>query len=141
MDDRSTVLVDADTWPEQRHPGAASPPRYVERARTWPRTRNELDIALHGIGLALDELLDGATLPDTVVTSALPEAEAPSLYTRLRELLEDAEVDASTIEIIVDGERVTLRGRVADPLSRLLVEDLAWSLPTVSECDNRLAVV
>lgn len=103
---------------------------------TLPRTRAEVDVALHSIGLALDDLLDGARMPDTGVA-----ANGCDLRTEIRERFENAAVDARRVDVIVDGERVILVGIVGDPLSRLIAEDIAWSLPDVAECENRLAVV
>lgn len=108
------------------------------RERTWPRTREEVDVALHSIGLALDELLDGARVS---MDDAPEPAPIVDVRSALRERLENADVDARRLDVIVDGERVILVGIVGDPLSRLIAEDIAWSLPQVTECENRLAVV
>lgn len=99
-------------------------------------SRADIDNALHGIGLALDALLDGVRLPEDRNTAAAEH----DVRSRVRSLLADAELDALGVDVLVDGGRVTLLGRVGDPLSRLIAEDLAWSLPNVNECDNRLAV-
>jgi len=107
------------------------------RVPTWPRTRAEVDVALHSIGLALDDLLGGPQVSDQ-------STEAPAvadLRSTLREHFENADVDVRRIDVIVDGERVILIGIVGDPLSRLIAEDIAWSLPQVAVCENRLAVV
>jgi len=55
-------------------------------------------------------------------------------------LLEYHEIDTGTIEVLVDGGRVILVGHVRDGLTRELVEDLAWWVPTVRHCDNHLRV-
>lgn len=110
----------------------------AKRSPSWPQTREEVDVALHSIGLALDALLDGACITDAVeppsVTSVADLREA------LRERFENASVDARGVDVVVDGERVILLGTVGDPLQRLIAEDIAWSLPQVAECENRLAV-
>lgn len=106
------------------------------REPTWPRTRAEVDVALHSIGLALDDLLDGVRAPDTGVV-----ARTGDLQSEIRERFENAAVDARRVDVIVDGERVILVGIVGDPLSKLIAEDIAWSLPDVADCENRLAVV
>ncbi len=106
------------------------------RERTWPRTREEVDVALHSIGLALDELLGSAQVKGDIEAPAV--ADVRSI---LRERFANADVDARRLDVIVHGARVILIGVVGDPLSRLIAEDIAWSLPQVAECENRLAVV
>jgi hypothetical protein len=114
---------------------SASAKKGSPRSSPWPRTRAEVDVALHSIGLALDDLLDGTRIPDSS-----PEPRCGDLRSELRERFENAEVDARRVDVIIDGERVILVGIVGDRLSRLIAEDIAWSLPEVVECENRLAV-
>lgn len=59
---------------------------------------------------------------------------------RMLELLAEHDFDASALEIEVVGGRVRLLGSVDDPVTALLVEDLAWSMPQVRACDNGLRV-
>lgn len=59
---------------------------------------------------------------------------------RMLELLAEHEFDASALEIEVAGGRVRLLGSVDDPVTALLVEDLAWSMPQVLACDNGLRI-
>ncbi|MBL8947443.1 MAG: BON domain-containing protein [Myxococcales bacterium] len=59
---------------------------------------------------------------------------------RMLELLAEHDFDASTFEIEVAGGRVRLLGAVDDPVTALLVEDLAWSMPQVRACDNALRI-
>jgi hypothetical protein len=59
---------------------------------------------------------------------------------RLGQLLEEHGLDAAALAIEVSGGRVRLAGVVADPLTSLLVEDLAWSMPQVCQCHNTLQV-
>lgn len=136
-DDRSTVLVEAGAWSDSGYQGAASPPRPFFR----PRTRKEVDVALHGIGLVIDDLLDDLRVPEPAVPRELSAPPQRDLHAQLVALLADTKLDLRRVEIAVDGEHVTLRGSVDDALARLLVEDLAWSLPDVRECDNHLAIV
>ncbi|MBC8067512.1 MAG: BON domain-containing protein [Deltaproteobacteria bacterium] len=108
-----------------------------------PRSRAEVDNALHGIGLALDALLGGLTTnEDPAKTAMLPigHEHEPDVHERLRALLADAALEVAELEVVASGECVVIRGRVSDPLARLWVEDLVWSLPDVQACDNRLAV-
>lgn len=97
-------------------------------------------MALHGIGLVIDDLLDDVRVPELDVTRELSAPVELDLHGQLLELLADTELDVRRIQIAVDGEHVTLRGTVDDALARLLVEDLAWSLPDVQTCDNHLAI-
>jgi hypothetical protein len=59
---------------------------------------------------------------------------------RLSALLDEHGLDASELAIEVTGGRVQLAGVVEDPLTSLLVEDLAWSMPQVRQCQNTLQV-
>ncbi len=61
------------------------------------------------------------------------------LRCQLEAILADHQM-ADVVEIAIDGARVTLRGSVPDALTSQLVEDLAWSVPAVRQCDNRLCV-
>jgi hypothetical protein len=62
------------------------------------------------------------------------------LHDRIVALLHEHEVHCETIDLVVKGADVTLRGRVADPLTRLLVEDLVCTEPSVRACNNYLLV-
>jgi BON domain len=136
--DRSTVLVEGEAWSQPAQLGAVPSSRLPAR----PRSRSDIDNVLHGIGLEIDALLDGLTQPeDPAETAALPvAAEELDVGDRLRALLADNAIDVAELDVAVDGESVMLSGRVGDALSRLLVEDLVWSLPEVHACDNRLAI-
>lgn len=60
--------------------------------------------------------------------------------TRLLKLLQEHDLDVDALDIeVVDG-RVSLHGAVEDPLTSLLVEDLAWLVPQVEQCHNALQV-
>ena len=64
-----------------------------------------------------------------------------SLREEIREILiADPELEATDIEVEVDGGAVTLRGVVVDPDARLLAEELVESLAGVREVHNRLRV-
>jgi hypothetical protein len=56
------------------------------------------------------------------------------------ELLREHDVDVDELDVEVIGGRVSLRGSVDDPLTMLLVEDLAWLHPRVQQCHNALKV-
>jgi hypothetical protein len=59
---------------------------------------------------------------------------------RVLRLLRDHELDVAGVHVEVVGGRVALRGYVADSLTSLLVEDLAWLVPQVRHCTNALEV-
>ena len=64
-----------------------------------------------------------------------------SLRQEIREILTaDSELEATEIEIEVEGGAVTLRGAVVDSDARLLAEELVDSLAGVREVHNRLRV-
>ena len=64
-----------------------------------------------------------------------------SLRQEIREILNaDPEVEATDIEVEVEGGAVTLRGAVVDSDARLLAEELVESLAGVREVHNRLRV-
>lgn len=64
-----------------------------------------------------------------------------SLRQEIREILTaDPELEATDIEVEVEGGAVTLRGGVVDPDARLLAEELVESLSGVREVHNRLKV-
>lgn len=64
-----------------------------------------------------------------------------SLRQEIREILTaDPELEATDIEVEVEGGAVTLRGAVVDSDARLLAEELVESLAGVREVHNRLRV-
>jgi len=56
-------------------------------------------------------------------------------------LVRSAETDAERITVEVEGNKVSLRGRVRSWLEREEAERVAWSAPGVLSVDNRIAVV
>ena len=64
-----------------------------------------------------------------------------SLAQEIREILTtDHELEATAIEVKVEGGAVTIAGEVADPDARLLAEELVESVVGVREVRNRLRV-
>jgi osmotically-inducible protein OsmY len=64
-----------------------------------------------------------------------------SLAQEIREILtNDPELNATDIEVEVEGGAVTLSGAVDEPDAKLLAEELVESLPGVREVHNRLRV-
>jgi len=126
---RTTVAVPAGRWIRAKRAGAPAAEAPL-RSRSRPATKAELDNALHGSGLALGVLLEA-------LDDGMADAD---VGTRLRRMIRDADVDPHDVDVIVEGAHVTLVGEVRDLLTRLLVEDLAWSVPSVDHCLNQLAV-
>lgn len=60
------------------------------------------------------------------------------LRERMFELLDEHGFDTDAVLVDVGGGCVLLAGHVNDPLQRLLIEDLAWSLEGVRHCENEL---
>jgi len=64
-----------------------------------------------------------------------------SLARELHEILtNDPELDATEIEVVVEGGAVTLRGEVGDSHAKLLAEELIDTVPGVREVHNQLRV-
>ena len=64
-----------------------------------------------------------------------------SLAKEIREILTtDPELDATAIEVEVEGGAVTIAGEVTHPEARLLAEELVESVVGVREVHNRLRV-
>jgi osmotically-inducible protein OsmY len=64
-----------------------------------------------------------------------------SLAQELHEILvNDPELDATDIEVVVESGAVTLRGEVGDSHAKLLAEELVETVPGVREVHNQLRV-
>ncbi|GHO94597.1 hypothetical protein KSF_046450 [Reticulibacter mediterranei] len=57
-----------------------------------------------------------------------------------KELVRNAETDASNITVEVQGSKVILRGLVHSYAERKAAEEAAWSAPGVSEVDNQIVI-
>jgi osmotically-inducible protein OsmY len=57
-----------------------------------------------------------------------------------RELVRNAETDASNIQVEVEGSKVTLRGTVHSYAEKKAAEQAAWTAPGVTEVDNRIVI-
>ena len=74
------------------------PPRLVKTA-TRPRSRAEADVALHSVGLVLDDLFFGTRLPNKPergdLRATAPELPVLDVQSFLSELFVNAAVDAA----------------------------------------------
>jgi osmotically-inducible protein OsmY len=57
-----------------------------------------------------------------------------------KELIRNAETDASNIQVEVEGSKVILRGTVRSYAEKKAAEEAAWAAPGVSEVDNRITI-
>jgi osmotically-inducible protein OsmY len=72
----------------------------------------------------------------------LPAATDPDIVQQKIEnaLRRNAEIEASQINVSVDGGKVTLRGHVRSWFERGVAEDAAWAAPGVTEVQDELRV-
>jgi len=57
-----------------------------------------------------------------------------------KELIRNAETDASNIQVEIEGSKVILRGTVRSYAEKKAAEEAAWAAPGVSEVDNRIVI-
>jgi osmotically-inducible protein OsmY len=57
-----------------------------------------------------------------------------------KELIRNAETDASNIQVEVEGNKVILRGTVRSYAEKKAAEEAAWAAPGISEVDNRITI-
>lgn len=108
------------------------------------RTTHQLAAAVPvSTEIAADTGLDDADLEAAL---DLDDASDPkrerfeaALRRQLSAVLEDHAV-ADIVKVAIDGARVELSGWVPDVLTLQLVEDLAWSVPAVRQCENRMRI-
>ena len=73
--------------------------------------------------------------------SLKPRVERSDIADRIRAILaREAEVEARSVAIVVDGDRVVLEGEVRSWRDRELVERAAWAAPGVRSVDDRLRI-
>lgn len=72
----------------------------------------------------------------------VPVATSENIGERIREaLIRDADLEARTIRITVDGSIVTLEGHVHDLTERRIAERAAWAPPGVTDVIDKLSVI
>jgi osmotically-inducible protein OsmY len=70
-----------------------------------------------------------------------PRPSAPDTQARIEDaILRNAQLDASAIDVVVAGDRVTLSGQVRSWAERRQADLAAWSSPHVSEVYNHIIV-
>lgn len=151
---------DAPVSRRRRGPARAEPPTRVETRYQEPAHASALD------EIDMDAIL-GESLPEAdapvptkrqKATAVPASTEVPSaeevrsrgwkswramfedgLLCQVQAILAEHRI-ADLVDVAIDGARVTLRGEVPDELTSQLVEDLAWSVPSVRQCENQLRV-
>jgi osmotically-inducible protein OsmY len=97
-----------------------------------------------GYGAGIGSGLNAGYGPTPVRTPEFSARRSPPgrLQTELRRILSRSTslVNGKSIEVLVDGEAVLLRGKVTDDRERRLAEGLVWLSPGVSEVRNELRV-
>ncbi|MEN2740323.1 BON domain-containing protein [Microbacterium sp. X-17] len=77
----------------------------------------------------------------TDLTTLTARASAADAETRIRDALtRNAQLDASTIDATVSGNKVVLTGQVRSWAEKRQAGEAAWASPHVTEVDNRIVV-
>jgi osmotically-inducible protein OsmY len=70
-----------------------------------------------------------------------PQVAPTELKEKIQQaLIRIAELDASRVQVDVEGSKVVLKGTVRSWAERQEAERAAWSAPGVTEVDNRIVV-
>ncbi len=128
-EDDTTHLLERGKGPAAEHRIDASVDRASDVVNTWAEGQSRAE--------RREE-------PGRRLTNSGPRSRRKSdesLTQEIREILTaDPELEATDIEVEVEGGAVTLRGAVVDSDARLLAEELVESLSGVREVHNRLRV-
>jgi hypothetical protein len=119
--------------------GKQRPARRRVRVADAPVKSTRQAAALLPVSSELEADLDLARVLDGDASPHDRERFEQTLRTQLLSVLADHDV-AARVELAIDGARVELHGWVPDVLTLQLVEDLAWTVQAVRQCDNRLRV-
>ena len=70
-----------------------------------------------------------------------PQVRAPDVRNKIMSALKrNAEIEADSVQVSVDGDEVTLEGRVHDWYERVVIERAAWSAPGVKHVHDRMTL-
>jgi osmotically-inducible protein OsmY len=70
-----------------------------------------------------------------------PQVKAPDVRNKILSALKrNAEIEADSIRVSVNGDEVTLEGRVHDWYERIVIERAAWSAPGVKHVHDRMTL-
>ncbi|MBF9197384.1 BON domain-containing protein [Microvirga terrestris] len=70
-----------------------------------------------------------------------PQVKAPDVRDKILSALKrNAEIEADSIRVSVNGDEVTLEGRVHDWYERIVIERAAWSAPGVKHVHDRMTL-
>jgi osmotically-inducible protein OsmY len=79
------------------------------------------------------------------VTNLIEVKKAPSPYDIRQSILDafrrSADLDASTISVAADGDKVTLSGKVHSGYERRIAERAAWAAPGVNRLEDNIMVI
>jgi len=123
--------------------------RMQDRERTWSLVNERRDHSNYGVGPGNTRFGNDATASRGEVRREDHRGRGPRNYQRsddrIREdvserLSDDARVDASEIEIMVQNREVTLTGTVRDRNEKRWAEDIAESVSGVTHVQNNLRV-
>jgi osmotically-inducible protein OsmY len=79
------------------------------------------------------------------VTNLIEVKKNPSPYDIRQSIMDafkrSAELDASTITVVADGDTVTLSGKVHSGYERRIAERAAWAAPGVNRLEDNIMVI
>ena len=79
------------------------------------------------------------------VTNLIEVKKAPSPYDIRQSIMDafrrSADLDASTISVAADGDKVTLSGKVHSGYERRIAERAAWAAPGVNRIEDNIMVI
>ena len=107
----------------------------------WITLTGELDWQFERNAAEVDVAKLRGVVGVTNGVSLKPRVERSDIADRIRAILaREAEVEARSVAIVVDGDRDVLEGEVRSWRDRELVERAAWAAPGVRSVDDRLRI-